>query len=1224
MVKDKGLACTLVIARKPLGSPVTERAIPVTIFSAEPSVKKHYLRRWLKDNSLSDSDLDIRSIIDWEYYKSRLASCIQKIVTIPAAMQKIPNTVPRVVHPDWLYKLLKEKSDRHQQIKLTSMFQPKRNEKRTMEIEPDKETSPDKVASRLNQAADAVGDMEDMFGSPVNKHATAIARRHKRAKVIEDEDQDEPMPDAPDVQVVETSGSAVVSAAAKKPVQAQHPLTAKPLAPSIDQDFDAWLAYSKSKWRTKRLERKKRFAQSERERRRGGFGNSDVGLVAPKTGLKDLAGYLRNKEAVLISNPWQVVQITETATPGQFRMWIMVAGTEQLQSVVLNVPRVFYVNAYSDDLVRIGKKVNKILPRGKPVFNLFEVVMSERSYIDSQKHLTSVLSTPDIEGVYEANVPLLFRALLDIGCVCHIKRDRRQELASAASGTLQLTLTDLESKSTSEVNYLADSASLRRIYLYHSMTGSRQVWGLFCPPTNQIFVWVVTPNERAERTNVKRVLAEISPEFVDNDKWTIVSNFMTSKELVLRGIESTLQEYKSRGKGPTILITQSPLPQSSLLSGQSGLRNASVEFPVAAIPSPEMDNKYPALDWQKYALRRMAQRFQAVDEWWSGRLMFARYAHVPVCNMEEDHSAFLCDIFYARLLRDSKHVLWLSLSEKPDLGGTEEDEYLFFADEEIVNPEITNSGAFRSVCVEIDLMLLGVNAIKEALTLSEIEGGGLGLLYEDTEKMNKNANVGNAIAAQGANGASFSRGHPGTMLNWSVLDEAVACASAFKHLRTLVNGWWEDLTATGNEYADLLIQHVYRWIRSPSSKSYDPALHRLVHKMMTKVFMHLVAEFRKLGAQVVYAGFNKIILCTSKHTLEDATAYTEYILQTVKSRPLFKWLYFSADQFWDTLIFDDRANFGGLMSGAPRVTSHWNLASYLPPAVEEIFLALIGEFVFLPWRNRNQRAAKLERGRPGPSADEETEEDKKFLHQLVSNYLSQKLFRHIPDMVKRREEEMDEPEEEEDEDDPEGQSQKEARARRVARWKFPNLPGNFLNMSSPPLEFIKSVTHVMSLDETVKEDVMLLKKNVLRLISVREFAPEAQFANPCRSFILPDVICSHCMNCEDLDLCREPRLIQGQWQCKSCEFDYDKKVIEQTLVQLVHRRSLAYQMQDLKCTKCRQVKAEKMTQYCYCSGKYVLRESEKSLRTFAQTFESIAKYHDMPWLEETVKWILRH
>lgn len=120
MVKDKGLSCRFIISAKPNGAPVTERAVPVAIFTAEEPVKRHYLRKWLKDNSLTDFDL--RTILDWEYYTERLGSVIQKLITIPAALQKVPNPVPRIRHPDWLYKRIATKEDKFQQHKITDIF----------------------------------------------------------------------------------------------------------------------------------------------------------------------------------------------------------------------------------------------------------------------------------------------------------------------------------------------------------------------------------------------------------------------------------------------------------------------------------------------------------------------------------------------------------------------------------------------------------------------------------------------------------------------------------------------------------------------------------------------------------------------------------------------------------------------------------------------------------------------------------------------------------------------------------------------------------------------------------------------------------------------------------------------------------------------------------------------------------------------------------------------
>lgn len=120
MVKDKGLACKFIISAKPMGAPVTERAVPVAIFSAEESVKRTYLRKWLKDNSLTNFEL--RSILDWDYYIERLGSVIQKLITIPAAMQKVANPVPRIRHPDWLHRRVAALEDKFHQHKVTDFF----------------------------------------------------------------------------------------------------------------------------------------------------------------------------------------------------------------------------------------------------------------------------------------------------------------------------------------------------------------------------------------------------------------------------------------------------------------------------------------------------------------------------------------------------------------------------------------------------------------------------------------------------------------------------------------------------------------------------------------------------------------------------------------------------------------------------------------------------------------------------------------------------------------------------------------------------------------------------------------------------------------------------------------------------------------------------------------------------------------------------------------------
>lgn len=54
-IKDKGLNCNYVIAKRPDNLPTSDRAIPVAIFSTEPSVARTYLRKWCGDVSGGDS-----------------------------------------------------------------------------------------------------------------------------------------------------------------------------------------------------------------------------------------------------------------------------------------------------------------------------------------------------------------------------------------------------------------------------------------------------------------------------------------------------------------------------------------------------------------------------------------------------------------------------------------------------------------------------------------------------------------------------------------------------------------------------------------------------------------------------------------------------------------------------------------------------------------------------------------------------------------------------------------------------------------------------------------------------------------------------------------------------------------------------------------------------------------------------------------------------------------
>lgn len=54
-------------------------------------------------------------------------------------------------------------------------------------------------------------------------------------------------------------------------------------------------------------------------------------------------------------------------------------------------------------------------------------------------------------------------------------------------------------------------------------------------------------------------------------------------------------------------------------------------------------------------------------------------------------------------------------------------------------------------------------------------------------------------------------------------------------MRTMVQYWLKDIALFGNAFADMQIIHFYRWLQSPNSLLYDPAIRRTLQTYMKKL-----------------------------------------------------------------------------------------------------------------------------------------------------------------------------------------------------------------------------------------------------------------------------------------------------------------------------------------------------------------------------------------------------
>ncbi len=80
----------------------------------------------------------------------------------------------------------------------------------------------------------------------------------------------------------------------------------------------------------------------------------------------------------------------------------------------------------------------------------------------------------------------------------------------------------------------------------------------------------------------------------------------------------------------------------------------------------------------------------------------------------------------------------------------------------------------------------------------------------------------------------------------------------------MVSAWLRDVSKFRNVFADYQIIHFYRWLRSPNALLYDPALRKSLLSLMKKLFMQLISEFKRLGSEIVYADFNRVVVNTKK------------------------------------------------------------------------------------------------------------------------------------------------------------------------------------------------------------------------------------------------------------------------------------------------------------------------------------------------------------------------
>ena len=678
IVKDKGLQCKYIISSKPINAPVTERAIPVAIFSTDIQVKRSFLRRWLMDPTLED--FDPRSIIDWNYYRERVASVVQKIITIPAALQDVPNPVPRVAHPDWLQKKIAIKEDKSKQTSLNRFF------------------------SKTSKAPDPrkVKDIEDLFQVDDEN----LAEKIKIAKV--------------------SSKKAISKRKRDNRLEDEESLVLPSEIPSIDEDYTAWLQYQKIKWKIQARDRKRRTEL---------FGNS-----SGPTGRNMLGGMIRKQAESYANSTWDIIQYKTSGQPGELDVYVII--NEKIQVLKFIVPKTVFIKFKNEELPLnkikscLVEKSNALLPNNHQITSnnkgsLFKLTLPESIFLDEEEEPTSIFNDEDVLGLFESTITLSERAIMELGTSV--------SFTSNAMGSLGKGLQkgfNMKNLSMAENDRYLSRFPFSVSYILHITTNiGYEFFSIYKSWEEHVSILVLKPSNQAQEvsvTSMKQAYKEIfnnkkekfdsySRAFNLNDDISFEFESYSDISKLYRKLSQNISKLKEEKGLQNLLLLQSPFV-SKLVHSIKQLN----QIPTVQLSMNEL--ALPQLNWQNTLTKHIAHNIISGGSWLSHLITLSKYSNIPIGNLKLHDMGYIIDIMYARKLKSEGIVLWWNdKSPLPDHGGIQKEFDLntSWIMNDLEFPKINNPNVYDNVTLDISINNLTVNTVLASALINDAEGSDL-------------------------------------------------------------------------------------------------------------------------------------------------------------------------------------------------------------------------------------------------------------------------------------------------------------------------------------------------------------------------------------------------------------------------------------------------------------------------------------------------------------------
>ncbi|KAJ5074812.1 intein-containing DNA polymerase epsilon catalytic subunit a precursor [Anaeramoeba ignava] len=1124
-----GISCSFIISRFPKDGSVAERAIPILIFQSEISIRNNFLARWCKNPHMTHFDL--RSIVDWDYYFQRLASVIQKIITIPAALQGITNPVPQVEHPEWIKRRIAQA----------------------------KSTQRSMLSYIRAPSKDTVPDIEDSVQSPQawDHNSTITQSSTHRSQATLSFGKKNPLSLLGSIRSFSSAERFVEDLLQKMPEK----------IPNRKKKYSEFLLFSQPK-------------KSIRKHKRSYYVLS--GTLKGQC-LKGLSGqlHLRDSRQALLFSDWIVLGLLKSNVPGKVDVWISIQNS--ISFVQIKCPRVFYLNLIGNlqpnqfpEQMKMEPSPQMVLPRNQQRHNVYKCSISEEDYIHHFRAISRCLLRPEVVGVFELEVTAETRCILALGNCCRVKRAARQSrVHSARTNMTNFDLEELESVDVSPVARLSSNtgyantiSQLQMFCVYENTERSVGVIGVSFD--SDFHIILITASKPTISQQNLSVLMEKTHTNLNNINPVFHLHHAKKRESGL-GLADKILSKRFRALKSSVLgiISSQNLQQSTIYESLPFVsKNPCIFSPFSARDACV----FKRTTWQPEAVQTALGKLVQMRTLREERAFLAQYAQVPLLNLQSnsssDHMILLMDILFARALQKSSHLLWFSGTGKPSLGGIENDDHLaLFMDEKYHVPDkMVGEGMYSTNSVELSILYFPVVSIISAGPES------------------------NSVVFTSANSKTQNLPDTPQIVNRGVFDQQKqAHVSTLSILRNLLISWLEDSNSPFSKYSDLLLNNFYRWLKSTQSSLHDPSLLRFVSDLIHKNFHMLVQEFEALDAKILFANFYKVLINCPRTSPEETRSYIDSLIKTVHLKDEFRYLDFLPVQTWSHLLFLDEFNFSGFqeqpnssqnspsyisIENTNSPTSSWQIADHLPPILKDSFLSIIQLF---PCGNTNKSKHKKRT---------ETNPVNNFSENLIKTQITEQAFHAI------------------------------------SQFKTSAHLAQENEKTGSILSFIVYLCHTLSMLRDAEDAAGLLKRNLLQTISFSDFSPETKFRNPATPLLVHDLFCLSCSMCRDLDLSREPQDSDGFWSCPSCGNQYNNFQIESNLLNQVQNQFLAFQIQDLKCAKCKKPKSRLLSNLCEDNSHFVLSfDRQFFVDKFLQVLQ-VAKKFKFDLLIDVIEWIL--